>query len=99
MGSAGDGLASTGGQLLDALTRIRKALRDDGRLLLLEPIHRGFLSRSLDMSLRDFQGKMREAGFVILHVEPMHFWPIRLFLANWQVPHGSLDVCMALARE
>ena len=41
-------------QLVDVLTRIHRALRPGGRLLLTEPIHKGFLHRVLDMDLTTF---------------------------------------------
>jgi len=68
-------------QLLDALTRIRRSLRPDGRLLLIEPIHRGFLHRVLNMDLHEFIAVMRKARFEINAITPLHFWPMRLVLA------------------
>lgn len=68
-------------QLLDILKRIRRAVRPDGRLLLTEPIHRGFLHRVLDMDLPSFLEVMQEAGFEIKATSPLHFWPTRLALA------------------
>jgi len=68
-------------QLLDGLKRIRRALRSNGRLLLTEPIHRGFLHRVLNMGRADFLAVMREAGFDIKATTPVHFWPMRLALA------------------
>jgi 2-polyprenyl-3-methyl-5-hydroxy-6-metoxy-1,4-benzoquinol methylase len=71
---------SDNGQLLDVLTRIRRALRPHGRLLLAEPVHRGFLHRVLDLDLSEFLSTMREAGFVVKSTAPLHFWPMRLLL-------------------
>jgi SAM-dependent methyltransferase len=68
-------------QLLDALVRIRKALRENGYLLLNEHIHRGFLHRVLDMDLHTFNAVVREAGFQIRVTQSLHFWPMRLLLA------------------
>jgi 2-polyprenyl-3-methyl-5-hydroxy-6-metoxy-1,4-benzoquinol methylase len=67
-------------QLLDALTRIRHALRPNGRLFLMEPIHHGFLHRVLKLDLTDFLAVMRSAGFQVHTTAPMHFWPMRLVL-------------------
>lgn len=67
-------------QLLDALVRVRGALKPDGRLLLTEPVHRGFLHRVLDLDLSEFLDVMREAGFEIKTTTPLHFWPMRLVL-------------------
>lgn len=67
-------------QLLDALIRIRRALRTDGRLLLTEPIHRGFLHRVLNLDLAEFLTVLGEAGFEVQATTPLHFWPMRLAL-------------------
>jgi len=67
-------------QLLDALIRIRKALRANGRLLLTEPIHRGFLHRVLELDRREFLFIMRQAGLDVRAAVPLHFWPMRLAL-------------------
>lgn len=68
-------------QLLEALIRIRRALRKSGKLFITEPIHRGFLHRVLDMNLSEFSEALRTAGFRIEATAPMHFWPMRLLLA------------------
>ena len=68
-------------ELLDALTRIRRSLKPGGRLLLTEPIHRGFLHRVLDLGLPQFLDVMRKAGFEVKAVTPLHFWPMRLALS------------------
>ena len=67
-------------QVLDALIRIRRALRGGGRLLLIEPIHRGFLHRVLELELREFFSLMRQAGLDIRAAVPLQFWPMRLVL-------------------
>lgn len=61
--------------------RLRRALRPGGRMLLLEPVHRGFLHRVLALGLPDFCAVLREAGFQVGAVEHLHFWPARLALA------------------
>ena len=68
-------------QLLDALTKIRSALKSSGVLLLMEPIHQGFLHRVLNLDLSSFLDVVRDAGFEVKTITPMHFWPIRLLLA------------------
>jgi len=73
-------------ELLDALTRIRSALKPGGRLLLTEPVHRGFLHRVLDLGLPQFLDVMRQAGFEIEATTPLHFWPMRLALSYIQWP-------------
>lgn len=68
-------------ELKDALVKIRRSLRPGGFVLLLEPVHRGFLHRVLDLDLHGFIAVMRQAGFDIKETKPMHFWPARLALA------------------
>lgn len=68
-------------ELKDALLRIRRSIRPDGCLLLLEPIHRGFLHRVLDLDIDEFLLIMRQAGFDIEKTKPLLFWPARLALS------------------
>ena len=75
-----------GEQLLDALMRIKRALKPNGRLFLMEPIHGGLLHRVLKMNLPDFLEVMCLAGFQIKAYAPMHFWPMRLALAYIRWP-------------
>jgi hypothetical protein len=57
-------------------------------VLLLEPVHRGFLHRVLDMDIREFIGHMAWAGFDVTEVVDMHFWPARLALCYVEVPRA-----------
>jgi 2-polyprenyl-3-methyl-5-hydroxy-6-metoxy-1,4-benzoquinol methylase len=68
-------------ELRRALERMRRALRPGGRLLLVEPVHRGFLHRVLDLDLKMFLTVLADAGFEVRQTEPLHFWPVRLLLA------------------
>lgn len=68
-------------QLLDALMRIRRALKPGGRMILMEPVHKGFLHRVLDMGLDDFKKTLCDAGLSITRCTTLHFWPMRLVLA------------------
>ncbi len=74
-------------ELLDALRRLRRALRSSGRVVFLEPVHRGFLHRVLDMDIREFCAVMGDAGFHVQAVSHLHWWPARLALAYIQWPH------------
>jgi hypothetical protein len=73
-------------ELKNALKAIKKCLKPDAPLLLIEPIHKGFLSRVLDMPLPEFINAMDEADFKILYVKPLHFWPARLSLCYLSWP-------------
>ena len=61
--------------LLRLMTRLYRALKPSGSVLLLEPIHRGFLHRVLNVSRREFADVMGTAGFRIDEVVNLHFWP------------------------
>ena len=58
-----------------------------GGVVLLEPVHKGFLHRVLAMDLSEFESIMQEAGFQIRSHVPMHFWPARLALAFFALPN------------
>jgi 2-polyprenyl-3-methyl-5-hydroxy-6-metoxy-1,4-benzoquinol methylase len=73
-------------ELADALRRVRLALRPGKCIVLVEPIHRGFLSRVLSMDVEEFCAVMRAQGFEIRHVGQLHFWPARLALAFFELP-------------
>ncbi len=68
-------------ELLNVMPRLRKALKPNGRVLFLEPVHKGFLHRVLNMSINEFGEVMSEAGFEVKKIEHLHFWPVRLVLA------------------
>ncbi|NJP08456.1 MAG: class I SAM-dependent methyltransferase [Leptolyngbyaceae cyanobacterium RU_5_1] len=75
-------------ELLDVMPRLRKSLRSNGKALFLEPIHKGFLHRVLNMTVQEFCDVMDEAGFNVEAVSHLHFWPMRLGLSyiNWPKP-------------
>ena len=75
-----------GRELLDVMLRLKRALKPSGKLLLVEPIHRGFLHRVLDMDVREFCAVMVEAGFEIKEMTHLHFWPTKWLLAYIQWP-------------
>jgi 2-polyprenyl-3-methyl-5-hydroxy-6-metoxy-1,4-benzoquinol methylase len=74
--------------LLNVLVRLRRAMKPQGRVLLGEPIHRGFLHRVLNMNAKEYCAAMQQAGFRVLKVHHLHFWPMRLLLAYlpWPKP-------------
>ena len=67
--------------LHQGLSCISRALKKGGTVCLLEPVHKGFLSRVLSMSIGDFLGLMADSGLIVRTVAPLYFWPIRLMLA------------------
>jgi 2-polyprenyl-3-methyl-5-hydroxy-6-metoxy-1,4-benzoquinol methylase len=73
-------------ELTEVLRRLRMALKPDGRMLLLEPIHRGPLHRVLNMSFAEFVAVMDEVGLVVQETRRLHFWPMRLALAFLRWP-------------
>jgi 2-polyprenyl-3-methyl-5-hydroxy-6-metoxy-1,4-benzoquinol methylase len=73
-------------ELLDCMKRLRASLKPKGRALFLEPVHKGFLHRVLNMDQHTFLSVMADAGFFVRHVEHMNFWPARLALAFFPLP-------------
>jgi 2-polyprenyl-3-methyl-5-hydroxy-6-metoxy-1,4-benzoquinol methylase len=82
----------TADDVRDVMRRLRRALRTGGRVVLLEPVHKGFLHRVLAMDLSEFIGLMEESGFKVRSHLPMHFWPARLALAFFELPTGITRV-------
>ena len=50
-------------------------------MLLLEPIHRGFVHRVLNLNQREFCAVLEAAGFRNTGARQLHFWPVRFVLA------------------
>ncbi|MGR8978614.1 MAG: class I SAM-dependent methyltransferase [Gammaproteobacteria bacterium] len=74
------------GELAQLMEKLFEALKPGGEILLLEPIHQGFLHRVLNMDKNEFIAVMREAGFEIQFVRSLHFWPMRLCLSYFTLP-------------
>ena len=72
---------SDGRQLREVMVRVRRALKPGGTVIVAEPVHKGFLCRSLDMGLGEFCAIMRRSGLVMQEVRQLHFWPARFALA------------------
>lgn len=67
--------------LANVMQRLHRALRPGGTFFALEPVHKGFLHRVLDMDVTEFTSIMKRAGFRIDSLARLHFWPARLALA------------------
>jgi len=76
----------TPGQFVCAARRLRNSLKTGGVLLLIEPFHRGFLHRVLNMSLDECLEVLRRERFDIRRTAELHFWPMRLLLAYFPLP-------------
>ena len=76
----------TESQLADALGRIRRALRPNGRFVSFEPLHRGFLSRVLSLTPQEFVDCASRTGLAVDHRSCVHFWPTRLLLSYFNLP-------------
>ena len=74
-------------EVRQVMEKLRRAIHSGGRVVLLEPVHKGFLHRVLAMDLSEFESIMQEAGFQIRSHVPMHFWPARLALAFFALPN------------
>ena len=80
-------------EVSDILQRFRKALKHDGRLIVVEPLHRGFLHRVLNMNVSEFSKIVEDAGFRIEETHQLHFWPMRLALAYIPWPSWITTPC------
>ncbi len=80
-------------ELKNILDKLRKSLKPDGRVLMLEPIHQGFVHRVLDMDINEFCDVMELSGFKIESVTDMHFWPIRYLIAFLPFPAFITTPC------
>jgi len=78
-------------ELLDVTTRLRRSLVPGGRLLMMEPVHSGFLHRVLKLGIDEFAATLRRAGFTIHDITHLHFWPARLALAYFPLPRLLTD--------
>lgn len=76
----------TRADLDNLMRRAKRALEPGGRLLFLEPIHKGPLHRVLNMAVDEFLDVAQGAGFVVDDVEHLHFWPARVALAYFEWP-------------
>jgi 2-polyprenyl-3-methyl-5-hydroxy-6-metoxy-1,4-benzoquinol methylase len=72
--------------LNEALRRIHNALKPGGRLVVVEPIHRGPVHFVLDLSLREFRRTISSSGFAIEQSTALHFWPIGRILGEVDCP-------------
>jgi 2-polyprenyl-3-methyl-5-hydroxy-6-metoxy-1,4-benzoquinol methylase len=72
--------------LRNALTRLKRALRPGGVLVLMEPIHSNFLHRVLRMSKLEFAEILTSVGFYVSSQIGLHFWPSRLILCYFNLP-------------
>ncbi len=73
-------------ELKVALARSTAAAKQTGKILFLEPVHRGPLHRVLDLATADFVSELKQLGFEIREVSGLHFWPCRLALAYFPFP-------------
>jgi 2-polyprenyl-3-methyl-5-hydroxy-6-metoxy-1,4-benzoquinol methylase len=79
-------------ELKQVLTSLHRALVPGGRLLLLEPVHRGPLHRVLNLSVREFAGAITQVGLDLQQARAMHFVPARVALAYLPWPAGLTSV-------
>ncbi len=73
-------------ELHQALCLLNRSLKPGAKLLMLEPIHSGFVHRVLDMNIEEFCQEMERAGFSVHKVSQMHFWPMRYLLCFLPLP-------------
>lgn len=77
--------AKDSSELTVILDNLYQSLKNGGLILIMEPIHKGFLHFVLNMSFKQYCEHVAKAGFNIQSTHQLHFWPGRLGLAyiNW----------------
>lgn len=85
--------ATNRSELLRAMRALRRAAKPGAKALLIEPVHRGFVHRVLNMAVPEFCEVMREAGFQVDSVQQMSFWPMRFALAYVSWPNFITKPC------
>lgn len=73
-------------ELADVARRLHRALRPGARLAIVEPLHRGFLHRVLDLSVDEVLAVLTTAGFEVTHRAELHFWPVRFPISHVEWP-------------
>ena len=73
-------------QLSLVLERVYQSLKPGGGIMLVEPVHRGFLHRVLNLSPADFKECITRSGFIMKRFVHLHFWPVRLKLCYISFP-------------
>lgn len=71
---------SSNDQLISVFNILKPLIADNGSLFICEPIHKGFLSRVLNINITEFTNILSAQGFKISFVKPICFWPVRLLL-------------------
>jgi SAM-dependent methyltransferase len=70
-----------------SLVNVTRLVRDGGRVLILEPIHRSpLLRRVLDLGLEEWIAAANRAGLVLVDADRMGFVPVRLVLSVRDLP-------------
>lgn len=72
--------------LYNVIIKMKSILKTNGKLIFIEPIHKGFLHRVLDMNVKQFSEVIKSAGLKIEKVHHLYFWPIRLLLCYFELP-------------
>ncbi len=73
-------------ELTVVLKNISSSLKSGGKCIIIEPIHKGFLHRVLNIDLEEFVSLMEQAGLEIKTIRQMHFVPVRLILSYFNIP-------------
>ncbi|MEI7892736.1 MAG: class I SAM-dependent methyltransferase [Myxococcales bacterium] len=77
------------GSLERAMANVAALVKSQGRVVLLEPIHRSpLLRRVLDLGIEEWVAVANLAGLDLLKADRMGFVPVRLFLSVRDLPKG-----------
>ncbi len=100
--------AKDASELSIILDNLYRSLKKGGQILLMEPIHKGFLHFVLNMKFKQYCELVTQAGFNIQSTKQLHFWPGRLGLAYIKWPEfittplyhlGQFMMCLPMLNE
>ena len=75
-----------------AIANVARLVRQGGRVVLLEPIHRSpLLRRVLDLGVEEWVGVANRAGLALLGADRMGFVPVRLFFSVRDLPRAIVS--------
>lgn len=73
-------------EFADGARRLHRALRPGARVAMVEPFHRGFLHRVLDLAPDEVVAELDQAGFTVTARAHFHCWPARFVLSPVEWP-------------
>ncbi len=73
-------------EMRSGLTTLLRSLKKNGILLIIEPLHKGFLARVLSISPKEMCQLLTSLPLDLTQKGEFHFWPVRLSLCFFNPP-------------